>query len=182
MPASTACIITCLLCGPSSGGRTPFALNRSHFIKRGSFSTCHFHTWILLPLGLSKSRAADRRRMPCRMAMGMRSFPVPRLGRRGFLLDTSRQHNGSMLLRPQSEAALGSACRARARDRPCLLACLGSSRSRAPRASQSSRTRRYMYACSTRCSCQVKSSQVKSSLYVNNRNQTFSQSLYVYCR
>ena len=27
---------TCLLCGPSSGGRTPFASNCSNFIKRGS--------------------------------------------------------------------------------------------------------------------------------------------------
>jgi hypothetical protein len=73
---------------------------------------------------------------------------------------TSRQHNGSMLLRAKRRAAFGVVCAGSgcssllAWDRPART---GTS---TPRASQSSRTRRY--ACSTRCSCHFKSSQVQN--------------------
>ena len=143
MPASTAYIITCLLCGPSSGGRTPFALNRSIYIlplgvyqdaRGGTVKTRQRQ-------GQTRDRRARARRggpTPHALLLPLSSFPVPvRLHARG------PKGKGARLLRAKR--------RARARNRP------------APRASQSSLTHEEVRMLAA----VLLSSQVKSSLYVN---------------
>ena len=146
MPASTAYIITCLLCGPSSGGRTPFALNRSIFI---------------LPLGVyqdarggtvkTRQRQTDRRarRRRTDATTHMRSCYLFRLSPSPFG-QKEKAHGCS----ERSGARFGFV-RARARNRP------------APRASQSSLTHEEVRMLAA----VLLSSQVKSSLYVNNRQR-----------
>ena len=151
MPASTAYIITCLLCGPSSGGRTPFALNRSIYIlplgvyqdaRGGTVKTRQRHG---TDTRQTRARgAADRRHM--RSCYLFRLSPSPF----GFMRAA------------QKEKAHG--CSERSGERGLgIVPHLERARAR-------SRTRRY--ACSPRCSCQVKSSQVYTlTSNVNNRQR-----------
>jgi hypothetical protein len=146
MPASTAYIITCLLCGPSSGGRTPFALNRSIFIlPLGVYQDARGGTVKTQTETDRQTRAAPAdRRHPHALLLPLSSFPVP----------VRPKGKGARLLRAKRRAVRLRA-RARARNRP------------APRASQSSLTHEEVRMLAA----VLLSSQVKSSLYVNNRQR-----------
>ena len=157
MPASTAYIITCLLCGPSSGGRTPFALNRSIFIlPLGVYQDARGGTVKTGQRQTDTRQPARRGPTPHALLLPLSSFPVPvRLHARG------PKGKGARLLRAKRRAvrlrarARARGRRARARNRP------------APRASQSSLTHEEVRMLDA----VLLSSQVKSSLYVNNRQR-----------